>query len=284
VVATPGRLLDHMQRRSIDLRSIEILVLDEADRMFDMGFIRDVRRIIAAVPRNRQTMLFSATISGEVRRLVKDVQVKPHLVEVGPSCAPVDTVTQHFYSIPQERKMELLEHVLKHEDVDSMLVFSRTRHGADRIARRLERCGLKVTAIHADRSQAQRRRALDGFKRGEYRVLVATDVAARGIDVDGISHVVNFDTPRFAEDYVHRIGRTGRAEATGVAFTFVSYDEKQFHKRIQRFTGAQADAPRYPGFDCPEYALARSLEESRAPRRPSRPFGRIPRPTRRRFR
>jgi ATP-dependent RNA helicase RhlE len=284
VVATPGRLLDHMQRRSIDLRSIEVLVLDEADRMFDMGFIRDVRKIIGAIPRRRQTMLFSATISGEVRRLVRDVQVEPHLAEVGPSCAPVDTVTQHFYSIPQERKTELLEHVLKHEDIDSMLVFSRTRHGADRIARQLERGGLSVTAIHADRSQAQRRQALEGFKRGKYRVLVATDVAARGIDVSGISHVVNYDTPRFAEDYVHRIGRTGRAQATGVAFTFVSYEERQFHKRIQRFTGTQIDAVHYPGYDCPEYALEKLLEKQRAPRRPYRPFGRIPRPTRRRFR
>jgi ATP-dependent RNA helicase RhlE len=266
-----------MERRSIDLRRIDVLVLDEADRMFDMGFVKDVRRIIRAVPTQRQTLLFSATISGEVRRLARDVQKSPRLIEVGPSCAPVETVTQHLYSIPQKRKMELLEHVLRHEDIDSMLIFSRTKHGADRIARRLERSGVATTAIHANRTQTQRRRALDGFKRKQFRILVATDVAARGIDVDGISHVVNYDIPAFAEDYVHRIGRTGRAEATGVAFTFVSEEERQFHKCIQRLTGTANEAVRYPGYECPEYALQKSLEQRRAQMKPGGAFGRIPR-------
>ncbi|MBD3241458.1 MAG: DEAD/DEAH box helicase [Chitinivibrionales bacterium] len=277
VVATPGRLLDHLARHSIDLRQIEVLVLDEADRMFDMGFIKDVRRIIGTLPTERQTLLFSATMSSEVRRLARDVQKQPKLIEVGISCAPVETVTQHFYSVPQKRKMELLEHVLRHEDIDSMLIFSRTKHGADRIARRLERSGVPATAIHANRTQSQRRNALEGFRRKQYQILVATDVAARGIDVDGISHVVNYDTPTFAEDYVHRIGRTGRAEATGVAFTFVSDEERQFHKRIQRFTGMPNEAVRYPGYDCPEYALQEALEKRRAEIRSRGAFGRTPR-------
>lgn len=276
-VATPGRLLDHMQRRSIDLRHVEVLVVDEADRMFDMGFIRDVRRIVGAVPRARQTLLFSATISSEVRRLAKDILVKPKLIEVAPACVPVDTVTQHFYTVPKKRKMELLEHVLRTTDVDSMLIFSRTKRGADRIARKLERLGAPATAIHADLSQSQRRRALDEFKRGKHRILVATDVAARGIDIDGISHVVNYDTPDYAEDYVHRIGRTGRAEATGTAFTFVSEDEEHFHRRIQRHTGQSIDAVKYPGYTCPEYDLQDAVAKRRGVIRRTSPFGRGPR-------
>ena len=250
-VATPGRLLDHCERRSIDLTHVEILVLDEADRMYDMGFIHDVRTIIAKVPRQRQTMLFSATMSREIRRLVAEILVDPLYIEVGSPGAPVETVVQHFYSVPQPTKIDLLMHILANEPTGPMLVFSRTKHGADRISRRLERGGVSCAAIHSNRSQSQRKRALDGFKRREFKVLVATDLAARGIDVDGISHVVNYDTPAFAEDYVHRIGRTGRAEASGIALTFVSNEEQSYLKKIEHFTGKRCDLKRYPGFTIP---------------------------------
>ncbi|MGD1046403.1 MAG: DEAD/DEAH box helicase [Bacteroidota bacterium] len=249
VVATPGRLLDHLSRRTIDLSRVEILVLDEADRMFDMGFIDDVRKIIAKIPAKRQTLLFSATMSKEVRELVASIQDKPEFIEIGVQRRPVETVKQHFYSSPQELKMDLLFHILKTEEMDSILVFSRTKHGADKISNRLERSGIKAVAIHSNRTQAQRQRALAGFKQGQYKVMVATDIAARGIDVEGISHVVNFDTPTFAEDYIHRIGRTGRASATGDAITFVSTQEQKYLKSIERFTDKRFELKRYPGFD-----------------------------------
>ena len=251
IVATPGRLMDHLERRSIDLSRIGILVLDEADRMFDMGFINAVRAIVAQVPRDRQTLLFSATMSREIQSLVGAIQRNPQMITVGQSCAPAVTVAQHFFTVPQPTKMDLLLHVLSKEETGPMLVFSRTKHGADKISRRLERSGIKSTAIHSNRSQSQRMRALDGFKRGQYKVLVATDLAARGIDVDGITHVVNYDTPAFAEDYVHRIGRTGRAEAKGCAFTFVSNDEKSYLSKIERLTGKRIELKQYPGFSCP---------------------------------
>ena len=249
VVATPGRLLDHINRRTIDLSHVEIFVLDEADRMFDMGFIDDVRKIIAKIPAKRQTLLFSATMSKEVRGLVASIQDKPEFIEIGEQRRPVETVKQHFYSSPQESKMDLLFHILKTEEMDSILIFSRTKHGADKISNRLERGGIKAVAIHSNRTQAQRQRALAGFKQGQYKVMVATDIAARGIDVEGISHVVNFDTPTFAEDYIHRIGRTGRASATGDAITFVSNQELKYLKSIERYTDKHFELKRYPGFD-----------------------------------
>jgi ATP-dependent RNA helicase RhlE len=224
-------------------------VLDEADRMFDMGFIDDVRKIIAKIPAKRQTLLFSATMSKEVRGLVASIQDKPELIEVGVQRRPVETVKQHFYSSPQESKMDLLFHILKTEEMDSILIFSRTKHGADKISNRLEKSGIKAVAIHSNRTQAQRQRALAGFKQGQYKVMVATDIAARGIDVEGISHVVNFDTPTFAEDYIHRIGRTGRASATGDAITFVSNQEQKYLKSIERYTDKRFELKRYPGFD-----------------------------------
>ncbi len=249
VIATPGRLLDHLQHRSIDLSHVEILVLDEADRMFDMGFINDVRKIVAKVPSQRQTLLFSATMSKEVQALTASIQKQPELIEIGPRTKPVDTVTQHFYSIPREQKMDLLIHILDSSQMDSLLVFSRTKHGADKIARRLERKGVKSAAIHSNRTQSQRDRALAGFKQGEYKVLVATDIAARGIDVEGISHVINYDTPTFAEDYIHRIGRTGRASLKGDALTFVSREEMDHLRKIERFVEKKFELKRYPTFD-----------------------------------
>jgi len=249
VIATPGRLLDHLQHRSIDLSHVEVLVLDEADRMFDMGFINDVRKIVAKVPAERQTLLFSATMSKEVQALTASIQKHPEMIEIGPRTKPVDTVTQHFYSVPQNQKIDLLLHILESSEIDSLLVFSRTKHGADKITRRLERKGVKATAIHSNRTQSQRDRALAGFKQGEFKVLVATDIAARGIDVEGISHVINFDTPAYPEDYIHRIGRTGRASQKGDALTFVSHDEIDHLKRIERFVGKKFEVKRYPAFD-----------------------------------
>jgi ATP-dependent RNA helicase RhlE len=248
VVATPGRLIDHIGRGTIDLSRIEILVLDEADRMFDMGFIDAVRKIIARCPASRQTLLFSATMSREVRALVAGIQKEPCFIEVGQHNLPVATVEQRAYAVPQQSKTDLLVHILSTESIDTMLVFSRTKHGADRIARHLDKKGITSAAIHSNRSQSQRQKTLDGFRQRRFKVLVATDVAARGIDINDISHVVNFDTPRFAEDYVHRIGRTGRAEASGIALTFVAQDEMGFFKKIETLIGRRFSLSGYPGF------------------------------------
>ncbi len=248
LVATPGRLLDHMQRKTVDLSAVRILVLDEADRMLDMGFIQDVRRIIAAIPTRRQTMLFSATISPEITSLASGILHNPETVQAGERRNPAHTIVQHFYSAPQGAKSDLLAYALEAEKMQSILVFSRTKHGADKINRRLERKGITSVAIHSNRSQSQRERALEGFKKGKFRVMVATDIAARGIDVSGISHVINFDVPQHPEDYIHRIGRTGRAGATGDAITFVGREEQQYLTRIERFTGSRFPVKVYPGF------------------------------------
>ena len=248
VIATPGRLLDHMQRRTISLSQVEILVLDEADRMLDMGFIDDVRRIISAVPRERQTMLFSATMSPEVRSLAMRYMKNPATVESGEERNPIETISQKVYRVARDRKTDLLIELLKNPEMKSVLVFSRTRHGADRITRRLEHSGVKATAIHSDRSQAQRIRALEGFKRGHCQVLVATDIAARGIDVQGISCVVNFDVPDSPEDYIHRVGRTGRMDNAGDAVTLVAFDEESNLNRVERFIGRELERKEHPNF------------------------------------
>jgi ATP-dependent RNA helicase RhlE len=248
VVATPGRLLDHMNRRTIELKHIEVLVLDEADRMFDMGFIKDVRRIISAVPTNRQTMLFSATVTPEISNLASGVQRSPIMIQIGRPRNPIETIKQHIYMVERDRKIGLLLHLLRDGQLSSVLVFSRTKHGADKINRHLERANVESVAIHSGRTQSQRQRALDGFKNGDYRVMVATDIAARGIDVTGISHVINFDVPGMPEDYIHRIGRTGRAEATGDAITFVSSEEHKQLRLIERFIGRDITPIECPGF------------------------------------
>jgi len=248
LVATPGRLLDHMQRKTVDLSAVRILVLDEADRMLDMGFIHDVRRIIAAIPTHRQTMLFSATISPEITSLASGILHNPETVQAGERRNPATTIAQHFYSAPQGAKNDLLAFALDAEKMQSVLVFSRTKHGADKIHRRLERRGIASVAIHSNRTQSQRERALEGFKAGKFRVMVATDIAARGIDVSGISHVINFDVPQQPEDYIHRIGRTGRAGASGDAITFVGREEQQYLARIEKFTGSRHAVKAYPGF------------------------------------
>jgi ATP-dependent RNA helicase RhlE len=240
--------MDHMRRRSIDLADIEVLVIDEADRMFDMGFINDVRKIIGALPAKRQTMLFSATISPEVKSLAAGILHSPKMIQIGQQRNPIETITQHIYPVEKELKIDLLIHMLRDGQMYSVLVFSRTKHGADKISRRLERAGVQSVAIHSGRTQGQRQRAMDGFKSGQHRVMVATDIAARGIDVEGISHVINFDVPAFAEDYIHRIGRTGRATATGDAITFVSRDEEKYLRQIEKFIGRRFNMERCPGF------------------------------------
>ena len=248
VVATPGRLMDHMGRGTIDLRHIEVLVLDEADRMLDMGFINDVKRIVSVLPGKRQTMLFSATISKEVKSLAAEMQKSPEMIQIGRPRNPIETITQHIYPVRKEQKMDLLIHMLSDSKLYSVLVFSRTKHGADKINRRLKRAGIVSVAIHSGRTQGQRLQAMDGFKRGKFQVMVATDIAARGINIEGISHVINYDVPAYAEDYVHRIGRTGRATALGDAITFVSYDEQKYLRKIETFIGRDLNSEKCDGF------------------------------------
>jgi ATP-dependent RNA helicase RhlE len=248
VIATPGRLMDHMNRRSIDLSKVEIFVLDEADRMLDMGFVDDVRQIASVMSKNRQTLLFSATLSSEIKALAAGIQNHPHFIRVGEERRPTDNVTQKVYAMPQEQKMKFLFHMLEKEGMDSVLVFSRTKHGADKITSKLKEKGWHAAALHSDRTQGQRQQALEGFRKGYYKVLIATDIAARGIDVTGISHVINYDVPKFAEDYVHRIGRTGRASAKGDAITLVSPDEEKFLKKIEFFIGKKLERKREIGF------------------------------------
>jgi ATP-dependent RNA helicase RhlE len=249
LAATPGRLLDHIERGSVDLSQCEVLIVDEADRMFDMGFINDVKRIISKLPKRRQTLLFSATMSKEVRSLTASIMRDPAFVEVGVEGNPAESVRQHFYSVQKQEKFDFLRHLLAEESMDSVLVFSRTKHGANKISRRLSRAGIVAGVLHSDRSQNQRQQALDSFRSGRLRVLIATDIAARGIDVRGISHVINFDTPNFAEDYLHRIGRTGRASDTGDAITFVGQDEKDQLRRIERFVGRKYKVMTCPPFE-----------------------------------
>ncbi len=248
VIATPGRLLDLLNRKALDFSKLEILVLDEADKMLDMGFINDVKKIVAQTPPMRQTLMFSATMSEKIQALTRQVQRSPEVISIGERRNPAETIAQHFYSIPQANKVDLLLHVLKEEEMESVIVFSRTKHGADRIMKRLARQGFASAAIHSNRTQSQRQSALAGFKSGKIKVLVATDIAARGIDVDGVSHVINFDTPPDAEDYIHRIGRTGRANTTGDALSFVSRDEFQYIRKIERHIGKRLAVKPYPGF------------------------------------
>ncbi|MEM1127781.1 MAG: DEAD/DEAH box helicase [Bacteroidota bacterium] len=281
VVATPGRLLDLMERGHVHLDQVEVLVLDEADRMFDMGFLRDIKRIVAATPRNRQTLLFSATMPKAIRDLTRSIQVDPAYIEIGRVTTPAETVTQQVCHVHPHAKMALLYHVLEQEPTEHVIVFSRTKRRADRIKKRLIREGFSATVMHSDRSQRQRERALEGLRDGTYQILVATDIAARGIDVEGVSHVINFDTPSQAEDYIHRIGRTGRAEASGEAITFVSREEETYLRDIERHTGHALERKVYAGFDADKAPEASHGHRKAAPtqkagsgRRSSRRSGR----------
>ncbi len=234
LVATPGRLLDLFQQRAINFNDIEILVLDEADRMLDMGFIHDIKKIMALLPKQRQTLMFSATFSQEIRQLAKGIINNPVEIDVAPRNSAVETISQVVYPVDKARKADLLSHLIRKENWYQVLVFSRTKHGADKLVKRLSRDNIHAAAIHGNKSQAQRTKALDGFKKNKTQILVATDIAARGIDIDQLSHVVNFDLPNVPEDYVHRIGRTGRAGASGQAISLVSADEAKQLQDIER--------------------------------------------------
>jgi ATP-dependent RNA helicase RhlE len=249
VVATPGRLLDHLEKRNVDFSFLETLVLDEADRMLDMGFAPQLNRIVEQIPRYRQTLLFSATMPPEVEALARKYLRKPVVVQVGRRSSAATTVTHAVYPVPRQRKNELLVHLLSAKDHDSVLVFTRTKSGADRVVRDLEQAGIDAGAMHADKSQSQRMQALEDFKSGKLRVLVATDIAQRGLDISGITHVINYDVPQQPEDYVHRIGRTGRAAASGDAYTFMSAEEIGMVRTIERTIGQEIPRVSVPGFD-----------------------------------
>jgi ATP-dependent RNA helicase RhlE len=237
LVATPGRLLDLHQRGEVDLSHVELLVLDEADRMLDMGFWPDVHRIMNLLPPKRQNMLFSATLSRDVMRVADPTLSDPARVEVAPAATPVEAIDQAIYPVAEAQKTDLLVRLLEKDQLDKVLVFARTKHRADRICRQLERNRIKGAAIHSNRTQAQRQKALEGFKDGTYRVLVATDIVARGIDVDRISHVINYDLPSQAQDYVHRIGRTARAGASGTAISFLAAEQAGEFRQIEVMLG-----------------------------------------------
>ena len=249
LVVCPGRLLDLLQQRHGDLSGIQFLVLDEADRMLDMGFLPSIRQIVKRLPQKRQTLLFSATLSQEIESLTHEFLRAPKTVQIGRRANPAETVTQFVYEVPHHLKPSLLVHLLENPEMNTVLVFTRTKHGADRIARKLEQSAIKTATIHSNRSQNQRLRALKDFKAGAIRVLVATDIAARGIDVDGISHVVNYDFPMHSEDYVHRIGRTGRAKAVGDAISFVTPEDHGSLRSLERFIGRGIVRKRAEGFD-----------------------------------
>jgi ATP-dependent RNA helicase RhlE len=249
LVATPGRLLDLMGRGYVDLSDIEVFVLDEADRMLDMGFLPDVRRIIEKLPKKRQTLFFSATMPPEIRALAEVLLNDPVSVAVAPISAAADKVRQQLYFVDKPEKRKLLVDLLKKESVEHTLVFTRTKHGANRVVSQLDKAGIHAAAIHGNKSQGARTRALDGFRSGELNVLVATDIAARGIDVEGITHVINYDLPNIPETYVHRIGRTARAGASGVALSFCQDDEREYLVDIERLLGhhiERVDDHRYP--------------------------------------
>jgi len=248
IVACPGRLLDLEAQGHARLNRVEALVLDEADRMFDMGFLPDVRRIIKAVPAQRQSMLFSATFPREVEQLANQSLKQPQRIAVGLS-RPAHTVSHALYPISQHLKRKLLLELLKRTDTDSVLIFTRTKHRARRLQRQIKNAGYKATSLHGDRTQGQRQKALNGFKNGQFQIMVATDIAARGLDVESISHVINFDMPGTADDYIHRIGRTGRAKRTGDAFTLVTPDDEDLIRKLEKIMGHKLDHQLIEGFD-----------------------------------
>jgi ATP-dependent RNA helicase RhlE len=267
IIACPGRLLDLMGRRCADFSKLQFLVLDEADRMLDMGFLPSIKRIVQQLPKQRQTLMFSATLSREIETLTHEFQRAPKVVQIGRRANPAETVTQLVYEVPKHLKTSLLLHLLREPQMNMVLVFSRMKHSADRLARQLEQKGIATATLHSNRSQNQRLKALKDFKSGAVRVLVATDIAARGIDVDGISHVVNYDFPMHVEDYVHRIGRTGRAHAVGDAISFVTPEDHGELRALERFIGRGIVRKKAEGFNYSMGAPAQSAagNQSRHP-------------------
>ncbi len=263
LIATPGRLLDHVQQRTLDLSRIEILVLDEADRMLDMGFIHDIRKILALLPGQRQNLLFSATFSAEIRALADGLLDRPVSVEVSPRNTPAESVAQVVHPVDKARKRELLSYLIGSNNWRQVLVFTRTKHGANRLASQLEADGLAAAAIHGNKTQGARTRALAGFKDGSVRVLVATDIAARGLDIDQLPHVVNFELPNVPEDYVHRIGRTGRAGNAGEAMSLVCIDEHRLLRDIERLLGRRIHSETLPGYEPDPRIAAEPIQNGR---------------------
>jgi ATP-dependent RNA helicase RhlE len=284
LVATPGRLLDLMQQGAIDLRAVEILVLDEADRMLDMGFIRDIRKVLAALPPRRQNLLFSATFSDEIKALADSLLDNPAMIEVARRNSTVEVISQKIHPVDRDKKHQLLTHLIKEHHWFQVLVFTRTKHGANKLAEQLSKAGVPSLAIHGNKSQAARTRALAEFKTADLQVLVATDIAARGIDIDQLPYVVNYDLPNVPEDYVHRIGRTGRAGSTGQAVSLVCVDERGLLRDIERFIKREIAVEVIAGFEPdpnaqPQPIQLRSHEHRGQPRhqqgkRPSAPAGR----------
>jgi ATP-dependent RNA helicase RhlE len=260
LVATPGRLLDHMQQGTVNLNHIEILVLDEADRMLDMGFIKDIRRILAALPHKRQNLLFSATFSDEIKALADGLLNAPAMIEVARRNSTVEVIAQKIHPVDRDRKQPMLAHLIKTNNWSQVLVFTRTKHGANKLVEQLGKDGITGLAIHGNKSQSARTRALSEFKEGSLRVLVATDIAARGIDIDQLPHVVNYDLPNVPEDYVHRIGRTGRAGATGEAISLVCVDEHKMLKDIERLIKRSLPAEIIAGFEPDPHARAQPIQ------------------------
>ncbi len=275
VVATPGRLLDHHGQGSLDLSAVEVLVLDEADRMLDMGFIPDIRRILALLPAKRQNLLFSATFSDEIRALANGLLDRPATIQATPRNSTVDAVAQRVHPVDRDRKRELLAYLIGHNDWRQVLVFTRTKHGANKLAEQLVRDGISAEAIHGNKSQGARTKALSQFKDGRVRVLVATDIAARGIDIEDLPHVVNYDLPNVPEDYVHRIGRTGRAGATGEALSLVCIDEHAFLRDIERLIKRTLPREVVAGFEPDPRAKPEPVFASRGqrPAQPRKTFG-----------
>ncbi len=273
LVATPGRLIDLMNQRHVFLDEVETFILDEADRMLDMGFIRDVKKIASVTPKSRQTVLFSATMPKSVQGLANGLLNDPVQIEVAPAATTAEKVDQRILFVPKDKKRALLGELLNDSDIERVLIFTRTKHGADRVAKHLHQCGIQSDAIHGNKSQNARQRALKGFRAGRIRALVATDIAARGIDVDGVTHVINFDLPNEPESYVHRIGRTARAGATGVAISFCDHEERAYlrdiEKTIRQSVPVVVDHP----FHAPEIANDTNPVKRRSPQQRSRRQG-----------